>query len=138
MPDIPSAIASRFNSMTLSSVKPGSVLPLYSLSFWSSVRLACLGGVSRVRTAHMAAISIGPVRGDLAIVDVAGELGRVLVLLVLGLEGADADAVLLRQDQPVDLDVIEHLGPVAAGPRQALVVHLPAERAECAADGDLM
>src|SRR5437899_10915355 len=56
MPCIPSATASRFSSMTLSSVKPGSVLPLYNFSFWSRVRLACLGGTRRVSVATMAAI----------------------------------------------------------------------------------
>src|SRR2546423_199498 len=42
--------------------------------------------------------------GDLAVVDVAGQLGRVLVLLVLGLEGADADAILLAEHLPLDAD----------------------------------
>ena len=63
---------------------------------------------------------VGAVLGDLAVVDVAGQLGRVLVLLVLRLEGADADAVLLGEDQPVDLDlVVEHLQPVAVVLRPA-------------------
>ena len=44
-------------------------------------------------------IAVAAVLGDLAVVDVAGELGRILVLFVLGLEGADADAVLFAQDQ---------------------------------------
>ena len=44
--------------MMLSSVKPGSVLPLYSFSFCRSVRFACFGGFSLVSTAHIAAISI--------------------------------------------------------------------------------
>ena len=42
----------------LSSVKPGSVLPPYSFSFWMSVICAFLGSSSRVSTAHMAAISM--------------------------------------------------------------------------------
>ena len=41
----------------LSSVNPGRVLPLYSLSFWSRVRPAFLGSSSRVRIAHIAATS---------------------------------------------------------------------------------
>ncbi len=42
-------------------------------------------------------IRVGAVDGDLAVVDVAGQLGRVLVLLILRLEGADPDTVLLAQ-----------------------------------------
>ena len=45
-------------------------------------------------------VALGAVFGDLAIVDVAGQLGGVLVLLVLGLERADADAILLGEDHP--------------------------------------
>ena len=51
-------------------------------------------------------IAVAAVLGDLAVVDVAGQLGRILVLLVLGLERADADAVLLAQDQPLDANVV--------------------------------
>ena len=43
-----------------------------------------------------AGVRLAPVLGDLPVVDVPGELGGVLVLLVLGLEGADAHPVLLR------------------------------------------
>ena len=44
-----------------------------------------------------ARVGVGAVLGDLPVVDVAGELGRVLVLLVLRLERADADAILLAR-----------------------------------------
>ena len=60
-----------------------------------------------------ARVRVGAVLGDLPVVDVAGELGRVLVLLVLGLEGADADAVLLGEDEPAHAHVVHHLLPVA-------------------------
>ena len=36
-------------------------------------------------------VAVAAVLGDLAVVDVAGQLGRVLVLFVFGLERADAD-----------------------------------------------
>src|SRR6266540_4584189 len=96
-----------------------------------------VGDVQLAVEVEGARVAVGAVLGDLAIVDVAGQFGRVLVLLVLGLERADADAVLLRQNQPEDLDIIQHPGPVTAGAREALVIHLPAERAERAANGHL-
>src|SRR5438093_7585351 len=37
--------------------------------------------------------------GDLAVIDVAGELGGVLVFLVLGLEGANAAAIFFGEDE---------------------------------------
>ena len=94
---------------------------------------AAVGDVELAVEVEGPRIAVGAVLGDLAIVDVAGQLGRVLVLFVLGLEGADADAVLLGQDQAVDLDVFEHAVPVAVVLGQAFVVHLPAERAQVAA-----
>ena len=81
-------------------------------------RLAMLNSPSKLKARGS---RLGAVLGDLAVVDVAGQLGGVLVLLVLGLEGADADAVLLREDQAADPDVLEHRGPVA-------VVAAPAAR----------
>ena len=80
-------------------------------------------------------VAVGAVLGDLAVVDVAGQLGGVLVLLVLGLERADADAVLLargsggRPGRP--------RRPCVQSPSylcQPLVEHLAAERAEVALD----
>ena len=53
-----------------------------------------------------ARIGVRAVLGDLPVVDVAGELGRVLVLLVLRLERADADAVLLAEDEAPHADVV--------------------------------
>ena len=70
---------------------------------------AAVGDVELAVEVEGARIALGAVLGDLAIVDVAGQLGRVLVLLVLGLEGADADAVLLGEDQAADLDVLDDL-----------------------------
>ncbi len=66
---------------------------------------AAVGDVELAVEVERARIRVGAVLGDLAVVDVAGELGRVLVLLVLGLEGADADAVLLAQMQALHPDV---------------------------------
>ena len=61
-----------------------------------------------------------PYIGDLAVVDVAGELGGILVLFVFRLEGADADAVLFGEHQAPDPDVLDHLRPVAFVPQHQL------------------
>jgi hypothetical protein len=74
---------------------------------------AAVGDVELAVEVEGARIAVAAVHGDLAVVDVAGELGGVLVLLVLGLEGADADAVLLGEDDAADLDVVHHFAPVA-------------------------
>jgi hypothetical protein len=58
---------------------------------------AAVGDVELTVEVEGARVGVRAVFGDLAVVDVARQLGRVLVLLVLGLEGADADAVLLAQ-----------------------------------------
>ena len=99
---------------------------------------AAIGDVEFAVEVEGAGIALGAVLGDLAVVDVAGQLGGVLVLLVLGLEGADADAVLLREDQPADPDVLDDPRPVAVVAFHPLVEHLAAERAEIALDGDLV
>ena len=52
---------------------------------------AAVGDIELAVEIEGARVALGAVFGDLAIVDVAGQLGRVLVLLVLGLECADAD-----------------------------------------------
>ena len=57
-------------------------------------RLAMLNSPSKLKARGS---RVGAVLGDLAVVDVAGQLGRVLVLFVLRLERADADAVLLGE-----------------------------------------
>ncbi len=98
---------------------------------------AAIGDVELAVEIEGAGVALGAVLGDLAIVDVAGQLGGVLVLLVLGLEGADADAVLLGKDQPADADVLDDAGPVAAVAFHPLVEHLAAERAEVALDHDV-
>src|SRR5712691_786665 len=50
--------------------------------------------------------------------------------LVLRLEGADADPVLLGEDEPLDDDVPDHLLPVAVVGGHEVLVRLPAERAQ--------
>ena len=76
---------------------------------------AAVGDVELAVEVERARIGVRAVLGDLAVVDVARELGRVLVLLVLGLERADADAVLLAEHEPSHADVLaDHLRPVAA------------------------
>ena len=73
---------------------------------------AAVGDVELAVEVEGARVGVGAVLGDLAVVDVASELGRVLVLLVLRLEGADADAVLLGEDHAADAHVRHHLRPV--------------------------
>ena len=57
---------------------------------------AAIGDVELAVKVERPRIAVGAVLGDLAIVDVAGQFRRVLVLLVLRLKRADADAILLR------------------------------------------
>ena len=61
---------------------------------------AAVGDIELAVEIERPRIALGAIFGDLAIVDVAGQLGGVLVLLVLGLERADADAILLGEDHP--------------------------------------
>ena len=68
---------------------------------------AAVGDVELAVEVEGPGVALGPVLGDLPVVDVAGQLGGVLVLLVLGLERADPDAVLLREDQAAGPDVAE-------------------------------
>ena len=106
---------------------------------------AAVGDVELAVEVERARVAVRAELGDLAVVDVAGQLGRVLVLLVLGLEGADADAVLLRQQQPAHPDVADHLGPVALVVGEQLAEDQPAGRdpgrrrpAPCRCSGVLM
>ncbi len=73
---------------------------------------APVGDVELAVEIERARIGVAAELGDLPVVDVARQLRRVLVLLVFRLEGADADAVLLRKDQTADLDVPDHFAPV--------------------------
>ena len=72
---------------------------------------AAVGDIELAVEIEGAGVALGAVFRDLAIVDVAGQLGRVLVLLVLGLERADADAILLGEDQPAHADVLARRAP---------------------------
>ena len=100
---------------------------------------AAVGDVQFAVEVERPRVAVGAVLGDLAVVDVAGQFGRVLVLLVLGLERADADAVLLGQDQAVDLDLVRASrcqSPSYLASRSLNIV--AAERAQVALDRDLV
>ena len=97
---------------------------------------AAVGDVQLAVEVEGARVGVGAVLGDLAVVDVAGQLGGVLVLLVLGLEGADADAVLLGQDQALHHHVADHALPVPVVLGQQVLIDLPAEGAEVAGGAD--
>src|SRR5262249_55962770 len=75
---------------------------------------AAVGDVELAVEVEGPRVRVAAVLGDLPVVDVAGELGGVLVLLVLGLEGADAHPVLLAEDQAVDPDVLDEAVEVTA------------------------
>src|SRR4029079_17935653 len=89
---------------------------------------AAVGDVELTVEVERPRIAVRTELGDLAVVDVAGQLGRVLVLLVLGLERADADAVLLGQDHAPHLHVLDDLAPVAAVLGEQLAEDQPAGR----------
>ena len=74
---------------------------------------AAVGDVELAVEVERARIGVRAILGDFAVVDVAGELGRVLVFLVLRLERADADAVFLGENQPATRMCSEDLAPVA-------------------------
>ncbi len=95
-----------------------------------------VGDVELAVEVEGARVGVRAVLGDLAVVDVAGQLGGVLVLLVLRLEGADPDPVLLAEQQPLHVHVLDHLRPVAVVAVHVLVEHEPAGRAQIALDED--
>ena len=79
-------------------------------------------------------IAIAAIFGDFAIVDVAGQLGAVLILFVFRLESADADAVLFAENDAADAHVVDHARPVAGIFLPQIGVDVAAERAEIADD----
>ena len=79
-------------------------------------------------------VRVRAVLGDLAVVDVPRQLGRVLVLLVLGLEGADPQPVALRQHHPLHAHALGHLPPVALEAAHQDAVVVAAHRIELALD----
>src|SRR4029077_4396743 len=95
---------------------------------------SAIGDVELAVEVKRARIAVGPEFGNLAIIDVARKLGRVLVLFVLRLEGADADTVLFRKNEAEDLDLVDHPAPVSVVLREALVVRVSAKRAKLALD----
>ena len=88
---------------------------------------AAVGDVELAVEVEGARVGVRAVLGDLAVVDVAGELGRVLVLLVLRLEGADADAVLLAEDQAAARGRASHR-PSTSRPRTSCIRRLKMKR----------
>ncbi len=76
-----------------------------------------------------AGIAVAPILRDFPVVDVAGELGRILVLLVFRLERADADAILFAKDQTLHADVLYHARPVAIVLLQSIRIDMTAIRA---------
>ena len=97
---------------------------------------AAIGDVEFAVEVECPRIAVAAVLGDLAVVDVAGELGRVLVLFVLRLERANADAVLLAQQHALHAHILHDPAPIAVVLLQPLVVHEAAERIELALDVD--
>ena len=79
-------------------------------------------------------IAVGPVFGDLAVIDVAGQFRRVLVFFVLRLKGADSHAVLFAERKPLDAHVLNQASPVAIVSAEPLAVLEPAVRAQFALD----
>ena len=68
---------------------------------------AAVGDVELAVEVEGPGIALGAVLGDLAVVDVTGQLGGVLVLLILRLERADPHAILLGEDQAANPDVLD-------------------------------
>ena len=93
-----------------------------------------VGNVELAVEIERTGIGIAAVLGDLAVVDVTRQFGGVLVLLVLGLKGPDADTVLLGQDQPADLDVFDDLCPVTVVAGHEQVETVAVSRIEFALD----
>ncbi len=99
---------------------------------------AAIGDVEFAVEVEGPRIAVAAVFGDLAIVDVAGQFGRILVLFVLRLERADADAVLFAEDDAFDADFVDDLGPIAAVLLQPLGILIAAVGAEVAANFHLV
>ena len=74
---------------------------------------AAVGNIKLAVEVERARVAVAAVFGNLAIVDVAGQFGGILVLLVLGLERADTDAVLLAEDHALHANVLHHARPIA-------------------------
>ena len=58
-------------------------------------------------------VRVRTIFSDLAIVDIAGQLSGVLILLIFGLEGANADAVLFGKNETTHPHMFDHLAPIA-------------------------
>ena len=99
------------------------------LEHFDELHQTAIGNVQFTIEVKAARVAVGAVLGNLAIINVACKLGGILVLLVFGLKGADADAVLLGEHQAIDFELLQHAIPVAVVFRQPFVEHLPAEGA---------
>src|SRR5690625_7957126 len=69
-----------------------------------------------------ARIRVRAVEGDLPIVDIASQLSRVLILLVLRLEGPDPDPIPFTDQHPTDPDMVEIGRASCRAPEQPTVV----------------
>ena len=98
---------------------------------------AAVGDVQLAVEVEGAGVGVGAILGDLAIIDVAGQFRAVLVLFVLGLEGADATAVLLGEDEPLDLDVLDDFLPLAVVHVHQIGEDFAAEGADLAVEANL-
>ncbi len=96
-----------------------------------------VGDVELAVEVEGARIGVRAVDGDLAVVDVPRQLGRVLVLFVLRLEGADGDAIRLADQQATDANVLDDPLVIPLVLEHQLVVDVAAGRAEVALDHDL-
>ena len=99
---------------------------------------AAVGDVELTVEVERARIRIRTVLGDATVVDVARELGRVLVLLVLGLERADADAVGFAEEETAHTHVLHHLAPIATVALHQLFLVVATDRIQVAFDAQLV
>ena len=99
---------------------------------------AAIGDIKLAIEVKGARVRVRAVDSDLTIINIARQLGRVLVLLVFGLEGADTDAILLAEEQAAHADVLDHLGPIAIVAAHQITEVEAADGAEVADDVDLV
>ena len=102
------------------------------LEHFDELNHATVGDVELTIEVKRARVAVGTIDRDLAVVDIAGQLGRVLILLVFRLEGANADAILLGEDQTAHPNASDDLAPVAATAQHLLAEVVAARGAQLA------